>query len=626
MSGLRGRTLAIWDLPGTPSTADGTLVLWRSFAATGSDVWSIPRHLEERADILRSRYLAWVYDLGAERIGRRSLVERLQIRKSFSFWWMTLLVEKSNAFNSPQIVSALKLLALEDLVGDARPGRVVLDTDNVALAHSLRSWCRRQGASFHWRSGVGALERPVNARGWLRRMPHVLQAIVTLMRHLQLRGVLRKVGHECFAQSGAAVTFCSYLFNLDRRAAAEGRLATSFWTDLHKLLESDGPEANWLFMLIEHDFVPDAARARQLIQTFNEAAHGKQIHFALDSALGLAAVCGALRDYVRVRFAVAGLSQRVRFRPRDSALDFRPLFADEWRCSLVGSAAMSACIYLNLFEKSLLSIPRQRLGFYLQENIGWEMALIHAWRAAGHGLLIGVPHSTVRYWDLRYFHDRRHYQSAGTHDLPLPDLVAVNGPAARAMLEASGFPRGNIVDVEALRYLHLAETRQPREQQRADFLRVLVLGDYTKTSTQQQMSWLSAAAQVLPADTRYTVKPHPACAVRTEDYPEIQFRIVDQPLDQLLSDCDVAFTSNMTSAAVDAFIFGVPVISVLDGDALNISPLRGTEAVEYVTSPEELVKALNNVRGTQSGVRSEFFFLERALPRWRKLLRLGEHS
>ena len=82
----------------------------------------------------------------------------------------------------------------------------------------------------------------------------------------------------------------------------------------------------------------------------------------------------------------------------------------------------------------------------------------------------------------------------------------------------------------------------------------------------------------------------------------------------------------MTSAAVDAYSWGVPVVSVLDGEALNISPLRGNPSVRYVTNAEDLAAALRTACGDIAAGREEFFYLDRKLPRWRRLLELPDAS
>ena len=57
---------------------------------------------------------------------------------------------------------------------------------------------------------------------------------------------------------------------------------------------------------------------------------------------------------------------------------------------------------------------------YLQENQGWEFALIQVWEKAKSWELIGVPHSTIRYWDMRYYFDSRHYNDYDTKRIPRP--------------------------------------------------------------------------------------------------------------------------------------------------------------------------------------------------------------
>ena len=74
----------------------------------------------------------------------------------------------------------------------------------------------------------------------------------------------------------------------------------------------------------------------------------------------------------------------------------------EWRDTTFGKSAMKMCLQIALIEDFTKCLPRQKLGVYVQENQPWEVALLHFWRQFGHGQIIGVPHSTIRFWDLRY--------------------------------------------------------------------------------------------------------------------------------------------------------------------------------------------------------------------------------
>ena len=95
------------------------------------------------------------------------------------------------------------------------------------------------------------------------------------------------------------------------------------------------------------------------------------------------------------------------FKPKNSAIDFWPLLKKEWIVSVRGSTAIRNCMFIELIDKALKATTQQKLGLYLQENQFWEKALLHAWRIHGHGFIIGVPHASVNFWDLRYCDDVR---------------------------------------------------------------------------------------------------------------------------------------------------------------------------------------------------------------------------
>ena len=96
--------------------------------------------------------------------------------------------------------------------------------------------------------------------------------------------------------------------------------------------------------------------------------------------------------------------------------------------------------------------------------------------------------------------------------------------------------------------------------------------------------------------------------------------MTNTPLAELLAVCDVVFTSNIASAAVDAYCSGIPVVQMLNGNTLNTSPLRGLASVVYVTNPIELAEALRAAPHRERGVVEPYFYLDKELPLWCKLL------
>lgn len=618
-------TLFVWDAEGSPPVGDWTVVLWRDFEDSSTPgSLSIPKLVETHAEDLRSRYLAWIYEFGERRIHGRRVVEHLELRPGFSYWWMTQLAEKCNYSKSPQITDAIRMMAFEVLATDLSLGSVVLASANQFLAECMSSWCIRSGVTFEWRH----MSEEAGKQSWTKRLyqflPHPLQALIWLVRHLLQCWPLRGVGLQEWREAKGQVTFISYLFNLVPEAAKEGRFESCYWTHLPDNLQSDGCKTNWLHLYVRDGLLPTAEKAADAIRSFNKAGQGGQTHVTLDAFLGARVVIRTLHDWGRLAWVSRRLQQSLSS-PEGAALDLWPLLEEDWQRSMSGVASMSNILSLNLFASALKSLPKQRIGVYLQENQGWEFALIHAWKDAGHGRLIGSPHSTVRYWDLRYFFDPRSYCRNGGSSLLLPDQVAFNGAAMLDAYQKGGYPVKDMVEVEALRYLHLDDARAEPESispSSNGSLRVLVLGDYLLSNTQQQMRLLEKAVQRLPEGTIITVKAHLACPIQPADYPELSMKVTMKSISKLLAECDVAYTSAVTSAAVDAYCAGVPVVSVLDSNTLNLSPLRGCEGVLFASTPEELASMLISAASALRTVkeRQDFFTLDSRLPRWRKLL------
>lgn len=312
------------------------------------------------------------------------------------------------------------------------------------------------------------------------------------------------------------------------------------------------------------------------------------------------------------------------FRQEGSQLSLWPFMRNDWQVSMRGSVAISNLLWLELFDRALRDLPHQTKGIYLSENQAWERALIHAWRKHGHGQLIAVQHSTVRFWDLRYFSDPRTVRSSAPYPMPQPDRTALNGKAAVDAYLAADYPKEAIVECEALRYGYLNDfrSRHSLRKVKEGLIRVLVLGDHKASGTIKMLQLLEQATPRISARATYTVKPHPNYLVKAADYPALHLRVVTDFLSDILHNYDIAYSCNATSAAVDAYLASLPVVVMLDEAELNFSPLRGQTDVHFVGTPHELADALQ-VMSRSLGAkpdRKEFLFLDPDLPRWTRIL------
>lgn len=614
--------IIVWDMEGPPPAHEkAQIILWRSYGEPDlPDAVSIPALIEENADSLHSRYLAWIYELGETRISGKRLIDYLELRAGFSYWWMTLIAEKCNFAKSPQITDAIRLFALMAWAKDKPIDDVELTSANKSVIECLYKWCEAADISYKWKfQSLSNKSRSLPKRIY-NLLPLTIQALVWLVWYVVKSWPLRGIGVEEWKKSKGKMTFVSYLLN----STNEERFESQYWTQLPGKLADNGVKTNWLHIYIRDALIPDEKKAASIINQLNSGSGGVQTHVTLSGFLNFRVVVQTLQDWRYLCKVCADVDSILSDCP--SSMNLWPLFKVDWHNSIHGHPAISNLIMFNLFESAFQLLDTQKKGVYLQENQGWEFGMIHAWKSKGHNDLFGFPHSTVRFWDFRYFFDSRSYVRTEINDLPLPDRVACNGKVSLELFENGEYPRDKIVQVESLRYLYLEN--KPYKASTLGVTksrRLLVLGDYVPINTDKQLRLLEKAIALLQKEVMITLKPHPACPIIFSNYPKLNMTIGTAAIGELLEENDLVYTGMVTSAAVDAYCSGLNVITFLDGDQLNLSPLRGRveRGVTFVTTPQELAKSLECPQSyCNSGNvhNEEYFFLDSELPRWRHLL------
>lgn len=617
----------IWDLPAAPPAWDGQIFHWCSTEAPTGGI-SIPAYLELHGDRLRQVYLSFVHALGALPVAGRPVRQHLQDAAGNNFWWMGLLAEKS-PFKTPEIYQALRLLALEDCLREAPPAAIELRSADRTLADAVRALCAQHQIAFSHEPPTAQQSRQPLRAVLLQRLPEWLQGLLAAGAHVVRRWPLRRMRPLRWNAGEEALLVCSYFAHLDGKAAQAGTFHSRQWGPLPGLLVDSGLRLNWLQNFWPGDAAPDARAGVALARRFNGAAAGLGQHGFVDSYLGghvlLRALCSWCFLLSRA-WALRGMALRLQAQHMQAFL--WPVLRAAWASSLVGRDGFANCLSVHLFDAALRDIPPQPRGLYLFENQAWEKAFLTAWRRHGHGHITGVVHATVPFWHLYYAEDPRSLQEAGPYRLPMPDRVAVHGEGARDALLAQGYGSGQLVDVEALRYLGLAQAEAVTAADAGggtQETRILIVGDMEPDGLRDLLLAVRQAKELLPVGYRFAFKPHPAYLVDPAQVAGVDIPVVGGNLTELLQCCDCVIAGNSTSACIDAFLAGKPVIIAHSGQYLNLSPLRGQPGAVFFESAQQLVTALGVGIGHKRNMHggNAYFYLDGGLTRWRNLLELS---
>ena len=629
----------IWDQSGHPNTSwkqGKTVFYWQRHSADSHlNVIPILSVIEDNADDYRERYLSWIYDVGRSSFKGAQVIEQLQLRPGLSAWWMSPIAEKCNFDKSPHINDVIKLMALLDCLAGHIPKEIHLVSCNANLAKVLREWCRDQECKFLWKKNdllEGICCSNNYAKSFLSKVPHTIQALIYLLYRIYSGFLLSGVGVRGWRNSKGRLTFVSYLSGLNDDRKSIAITNTRYWGALPDAVKKSGQFTNWIHMHSPSANIFQSYNDANKIKTLNRNSMGMEIHLTPEGFLTPLLIVAVICDWVLLIRRCFLFRMECCLPPLDG-LNLWPIFSYEWKSSIFGKDAIKNILNFHLFEKVLGVLPRQKLGIFLQENMAWEQAFLYGWRKSGHKKIIGYPHSTIRFWDLRYFEDVREYHDESKAKL-MPDYFAVNGPMAMRALARSGFVKDKLVEVEALRYMHLAPENfiqksgisDLRKQKNATLLkstlRLLVLGDYNENHVRMQIKMLYGCLNLLSVLPSITIKFHPACSVDLIN--NMNFISSKKQISDLLLDADVVFAGPATSAALDAYCMGAQVIVALDPSALNLSPLRGFKHMKYVSSSQELANAIND---SISAINNQGYNLEKVfnldldMRRWIQILR-----
>lgn len=623
---LKNNSIYIWDQEIKPNIGNVHIAYWQSYSVLFPEKEvSVPQLVEDHDDLLKSSYLALIYELGETRFNNKNLIEYLEIESGFSYWWMSLFNEKCNYSKSLEITNVIKLMAFEGWLLNQEFTSINLISSNKALAKSFELLASKLKIKFYFKFTPPIINQKKIVRRVYDFFPHIAKAPIFLIRHVFDRWELKGHCIDNWRKSEASLSFISYFAYLDINHEIKQQFKSDYWTTLPNLLEKQNLKSNWLHIYVKSNDFPSAVSAKKQIEKYNEEYRGIQNHILLDSFISLKVIYKTFYGWIKLLTKY----KKIKLLINNKLQHFAPLFDQDIKKSFLGVTLMQNLLYYYSFISAMGQVKTQNKGIYLQENQGWEFGFVSAWRQFKHkNNLIGVPHSTVRYWDLRYFFDPRLLKQNSVHKIPLPDKVGINGPMAKKAYLKWGYSKGNLVELEALRYLKIKKPLNPDNSthSRNEPITMLVLGDSLEENSIRQMQLLQKASEKFISQIKYIVKPHPLCPIETKDYPSLDMHIKTKPIDQLIDDCMIAYTSSVTSAALDVFNASKFMISILDPKVLNLSPLRGNSSIRFVSTADEMAHVINNFDKSKNiSVQNEdFFYTDLGLPKWKILLNLDE--
>ena len=248
--------------------------------------------------------------------------------------------------------------------------------------------------------------------------------------------------------------------------------------------------------------------------------------------------------------------------------------------------------------------------------------------------VFGAQHSIVRRTDFRYFDDPRTFINPECSSFQ-PDIIGGNGNNAISQWLLNAMPAERVRELSALRYLYLSENDTgdienelpPDPGSPVEMLskkNLLVLTGFFEDETRAHLNLLIRALEKGVLDGwQITIKSHPCLGVekwlkKIPPSHKRQMQINSSPLPMLLKKGFFIWTSNSTTAALEAALKKLPLMVMLPVNNFDLCPIQNVPGLMRTATVEDVKKCLANPQAPN--LPEGYLNLDRSLENWCKLL------
>lgn len=579
---------------------ESLVFIWDEFLEE-DNVISLPALVEEKATFYRAAFLSWTHDFSQTKINDTPLYNHLKFEDGLPFWWTSSIGQRFNKNANSSINDVIKSMAFFDYLVQEKlcPTSIHISTERIALRDFFKYWGKSKG-----------IEVKVKLNGTPKKVKKSVLTYAVYLFRFVVYGIFNQPKKQ--SQQNEFV-----FFDIFTHLKKGAEFNSNYWTKLVEALEQNSVQWNHLYYKTRERF--SYLNALKRIRLFN-AKKKLHKHQLLEQNFSLLDYYKTFKRYFRARNKAKKILPELSkaFICPNRTVDFSPWLKEDFINSIMGQVALKNCFYSVLLENAVKATPIDAKGVYLQEFQPWEIALVHYWKKEARNDLIGMPHSTHSYWDLRYFFDDRFFAK---YDRDIfPDHIAVNGDYSYERCVENGYPKAILKPVEALRYLYHPSAPLKRKSTEKEVINVLICCDYQSRTSERLFEMVDQAIKAGKLKCNVKVRMHPAFPLAEELFRKYDFEISKEEMVAALQKTDWVITSNHSAIAVDAYYQGCNIAQWSDGIYFNLSPLRGVVDDLFFNSAKELRHMI--LKQDQEKKSISYFLIDSKITKWENLLSL----
>ena len=510
------------------------------------------------------------------------------------------------------------MLAVEEIIENSLPDDIKLFTCDKNLCKSFRDLASKLKIELVIQRHKSSLSFYQNIK---KKIPFFVRGLFHYFKNLKLY-LKQNRGKIIWHKTSNQIFFASHFINFDLPDKPNNSISSNYWGGLPRLLNSRKIKMTFLNHFHVSNKVRSLKEGSTLVNQINtnSSKHG-EIHHLMPFFINAKALLRVLKFFLKTHFRRRKFNPGMSlFFPNNSNVNLWYYLKNDWHNSFLGSVLVENLLFIESIEIYFKNLPQQKLGLFLHENNGWERAILYAWKKYQKAPIIGVAHTLIRYWDLRYFDNLSDFSN-----LPKCDFIAINGPFSKNTLIDGGYNLKKILEVEALRFITKSKKRIKSTAKDKRIKKIIFFGDIDINSTKSMLYSLKFFTEHLSKnkiDKKFEIvfKPHPINQINLAKLHIKNLTIVNQPISEIIKNFDIAVSVDTTSAALEAYLAGLNVIVFKYAKRPNFSPLRKIKNIHFVSNGEQLLKSIKKQSIKHLNNNNEIFFWDdRLLPKWKKI-------
>ena len=523
----------------------------------------------------------------------------INIDKDVSFWSINSLVDNNNIYDETFINEYIKFKQLKKIIIKNQITNIIFHTNNNELINKLHFFEKEIKVKIN----VVKNKSFKIKKSYIKKIIHpVFLAfpifLIFLFKRLKF---FKKIENQKKIRENLFINY----FN--EPSISNGNFYSEYWGNLDTLLEKYKIKRTWL-----HISVPKKENISfELIKKLNTNPLSE--HIMLDSLFNLRIFLKIMFSWLKVVFNFNKINKELKKNLGNKFLYL--FFKNNFYENIFGYKFFINLYYFNLLKLLIKNESKLKCCFYLFENQSWERSLIYNLNQNSTKIKkFGVIHSSVRFWDLRYVKMQNLCNDINLKKF-FHEKIIVSSETFKSILIENNY-KDEIILAETLRYqdilnfnkeIYLIKNKNE----------IIILGDYSININKK----MEDCVEYLLNINKFKVicKPHPLNDFSKKLYKKYKIIKSSEKISDLSKKFNNFIVPNTSTVGLELYLMGKNVITVLDNNLINYSPLKNYYNYQnYLYDLNQIEQKIYNDSENQSYL--DFFKKNNFFKEWKNII------